>query len=60
LLCEDELELRKDGYIADSTYELWADGMRSQLEQPIFKNVWQHVQKEASQPSRPLQTIMNC
>ena len=50
LLCEDELELRKNGYIADSTYELWADGMRSQLEQPMFKNVWQHVQKEATGP----------
>lgn len=29
LLCEDELEMRKNGYIADSTYELWADGISS-------------------------------
>ena len=49
LLCEDELELRKDGYIADSTYKLWADGMLSQLKQPMFKDVWQHVQKEAAE-----------
>jgi hypothetical protein len=49
LLCEDELELRKDGYIADSTYALWADGMLSQLEQPMFKYVWQHVQKEPAE-----------
>jgi len=49
LLCEDELELRKEGYIADSTYKLWADGMLSQLKQPMFKYVWQRVQKEPAE-----------
>jgi len=50
LLCEDELELRKEGYIADSTYKLWADGMLSQLKQPMFQRVWQRIQKEAAEP----------
>lgn len=45
-LCEDELQMRKNGYISDSTYEEWADGMRDQLKQPMFKNVWERVQKE--------------
>jgi hypothetical protein len=45
-LCEDELEMRRYGYIADSTYELWADGIRSQLRQPPFEPVWKQVQQE--------------
>jgi hypothetical protein len=45
-LCEDELEMRQYGYIADSTYELWAEGMRFQLEESLFSNVWKQVQKE--------------
>ena len=28
LLCEDELQMRQSGYISDSTYTVWADGMR--------------------------------
>jgi hypothetical protein len=40
-LCEDELQMRKNGYISDSTYEEWADGMRDQLAQPMFKKVWE-------------------
>ncbi len=36
LLCEDELEMRKNGYIADGTYDLWADGITGQFQQPMF------------------------
>lgn len=43
-LCEDELQMRKNGYISDSTYEEWADGMRNQLAQPMFKKVWEWIQ----------------
>jgi hypothetical protein len=49
VLCEDELELRKNGYIADSTYSLWADGMLTQLKQHAFENIWLRVQKEGSE-----------
>jgi hypothetical protein len=45
-LCEDELEMRRYGYIADSTYELWAEGIRSQLRQQPFEPVWKQVQQE--------------
>ena len=49
LLCEDELEMRQNGYIADSTYKLWADGIQSQFEQPMFEEIWNKVVEEAEQ-----------
>ena len=52
ILCEDELEMRHYGYVADRTYELWAEGIRSQLGQPPFETVWKQAQKEIS-PNSP-------
>lgn len=46
LLCEDELQMRKYGYISDSTYDEWAAGMRDQLAQPIFREIWERVKEE--------------
>ena len=43
LLCEDELQMRQGGYISDSTYTVWADGMREQLGRPMFKEIWQRL-----------------
>jgi len=50
-LCEDELEMRHYGYIADSTYELWSEGTRSQLRQQPFEIVWKQVQQETATDS---------
>jgi hypothetical protein len=50
-LCEDELEMRHYGYIGDSTYELWAEGIHSQLTQEPFASVWEQVKKEAGEDS---------
>lgn len=36
LLREDELQMRRNGYISGSTYRVWAEGMRDQLNQPMF------------------------
>jgi hypothetical protein len=47
-LCEDELQMRKNGYISDETYYEWADGMLDQLEQPMFKQVWDRIQDKAN------------
>lgn len=47
LLCEDELQMRSNGYISDSTYAVWAEGMRCQLRQPMFRTIWQRVKQEA-------------
>lgn len=48
-LCEDELQMRKNGYISDSTYCEWADGMLEQFRQPMFSEVWDQVRKEADE-----------
>jgi hypothetical protein len=52
LLCEDELGMRKQGYIADATYEIWAGWMRAQLGQPMFAATWRKVTSESSFPTR--------
>jgi hypothetical protein len=46
VLCEDELEMRHYGYIADGTYELWGEGIRSQLTQHYYASVWKEVENE--------------
>jgi hypothetical protein len=51
-LCEDELQMRKNGYISDETYYEWADGMLEQFEQPMFKEVWDRIQDEANRHKR--------
>ena len=50
LLCEDELEMRSRGYIADTTYRIWAESAVAQLGQPIFRAVWKQVTDEAAFP----------
>jgi hypothetical protein len=62
LLCEDELQMRKNGYISDETYYEWADGMLDQLQQPMFKEVWDRIQDEAKQHKRgvfPYENLRN-
>src|SRR6267142_6421709 len=49
LLSEDELQLRASGYISDSTYKVWAEAIRDQLSQPMFKKVWIQVEEEAKE-----------
>jgi hypothetical protein len=36
-LCEDELDLRRNGYITTKTWGIWADGMRSQCDRPAYR-----------------------
>jgi len=35
-LCEDELEMRAEGWISDSTYKIWASSICMQLRLPMF------------------------
>lgn len=48
-LCEDELQLRGGGYISDGTYNVWAQAIRDQLSQPMFKKIWAQVEEEAKE-----------
>lgn len=58
MLCEDELEMRRYGYIADSTYEMWAEGIRAQLTQSCFKNIWERVESEIGPESASQYTYL--
>ncbi len=49
-LCEDELEMRKAGYIGNDTYALWAAGICKQFEQDMFARVWKEVKGEDTFP----------
>lgn len=56
-LCEDEFEMRSRGYIADTTYRIWADAAKIQLQQPMFKAVWEQVLKESTFPYEHLYAL---
>jgi hypothetical protein len=58
-LCEDELEMRGRGYIADSTYSIWSEATRTQLEQPMFKDVWDQLSKESAFPYQHLNALLS-
>lgn len=51
-LCEDEFDMRRHGYISDDTYWIWAPGIKTQLQQPMFSNVWDKVVEEAKKDKR--------
>ena len=42
-LCEDELEVRAEGWISDTAYTLWKKAIRFQMELPAFSRVWHRV-----------------
>jgi hypothetical protein len=58
-LCEDELEMRGRGYIADGTYKIWSEAAMAQLEQPMFKEVWNQLAKEAAFPYQHLNALLS-
>jgi hypothetical protein len=45
-LCEDELEVRAEGWIGDTAYKIWRTAIRAQMELPTFDLVWQQVCSE--------------
>jgi hypothetical protein len=46
-LCEDQIELRCAGWISDSSWSIWFDGMRAQLKRQPFQSLWEKVQDES-------------
>lgn len=56
-LCEDELEMRGRGYIADTTYKIWADSAVTQLQQHMFQATWEQVLKESTFPYKHLHNL---
>lgn len=37
-LCEDELDLRRNGFISTKTWGIWVDGMKSQCDLPAYRD----------------------
>lgn len=45
LLCEDELDLRANGWISDATWKIWEPGIIAQLRRWPFEEVWNDVKQ---------------
>lgn len=58
-LSEDELEMRHYGYISDSTYEQWGEGILNQLKQDCFDFVWKQIQREIEAKSASQYTYVS-
>jgi hypothetical protein len=44
-LCEDQLELRKEGWISDETWQMWRNGIDAQLQRPAFSTIWEEIRE---------------
>jgi hypothetical protein len=51
-LCEDQLELRREGWISSATWLVWAEGIMNQLMRCPFDEVWAEVEKETQERER--------
>lgn len=51
VLCEDELDLRAEGWISDATWELWSKGIQDQLGRGSVLEVWEQA-KDARRRTR--------
>jgi hypothetical protein len=48
-LCEDEFDLRREGWISNSSWIFWTDGMLAQLERWPFIEIWEKIRPEQFQ-----------
>ena len=53
LLCEDELDLRADGWISDATWRIWGKEIRAQIEHWPFREIWNSIKEESPEQSEP-------
>jgi hypothetical protein len=57
-LCEDELEVRAEGWISDNAYRIWALSIRMLMKLPMFVQVWQRVNKQSVFPYQHLGKLL--
>jgi hypothetical protein len=55
-LCEDELELRREGWISYETWAIWQVGIAAQLRRWPFKLLWRDVNQQTGR-DRPDQAV---
>lgn len=60
LLCEDELNLRREGWISDETWHFWRNGIESQLKKYPVAQAWAYMcdQDSDDAPFTMLRTLM--
>jgi hypothetical protein len=58
-LCEDELEVRAEGWIGDTAYRIWRMAIRAQMKLPAFNIVWQRVRTEDTSLYRRLDCLLD-
>jgi hypothetical protein len=57
-LCEDQLELRKQGWLSTATWRLWSAGMNQQLRRWPFHAVWSEIRDADAGEFALLRTLM--
>lgn len=55
-LCEDEIDIRRQGFVTDRTWAIWADGICTQLEEEPYKRAFKEIQSDLPSLSRFLVT----
>src|SRR2546421_11905359 len=56
-LSNEQIFLRQQGRVTEATWELWRDGIKSQLSRPAFKEAWGEFKKKASEDFKELQKL---
>jgi hypothetical protein len=58
-LCEDELQVRAEGWISDGTYRMWGKSIRMLMRLPMFAQAWQRVNKESIFPYQHMDRLLS-
>ena len=58
-LCEDELEVRAEGWIGDTAYSIWRTAIRAQMELPAFDLIWRRLCAEGQHPYNRLTRLLD-
>lgn len=57
-LCEDELELRRQGWLSTATWRLWSVGMEQQVRRWPFRIVWAEIAEADAEDFGLLRRLM--
>lgn len=58
-LCNEQAFLRKKGRIGTTTWIEWAEGIKSNLEQPTFREVWSEIKAASPEAFKELRELEN-
>jgi hypothetical protein len=58
-LCEEELMVRREGWISDVTYKIWAESTCTMMKLPMFAKVWNQVPEDSIFPHEYLTELLS-